>query len=154
MMQLWQRPSYFLEYGGRLIVVFMKMVSVVSRPKCDIFRFDWLDRVWMKMESLEGGAIFLGNPCLGVSAGEKTKIVANRVYYFLRNTTTFITYGPVSPGIGSVSEERMAYPHTSDPDNRLYGDRIWIDPPLLQPLARLMNQGLDSFFSNSLRFTV
>ncbi|RVW53402.1 hypothetical protein CK203_084993 [Vitis vinifera] len=77
----------------------------------------------------------------GFSAGEKTKIVANRVYYFLRNTTTFITYGPVSPGIGSVSEERMAYPHTFDPDNRLYGDRIWIDPPLLQPLARLMIKG-------------
>ena len=72
-MQLGQRPSYFLEYGGRLIVVFMKMVSDVSRPKCDIFRFDWLDRVWMKMESLEGGAIFLGNPCLGFQQERKQK---------------------------------------------------------------------------------
>ncbi|KAL6311682.1 hypothetical protein AAG906_007429 [Vitis piasezkii] len=80
----------------------------------------------------ESGAIFLGNPCFGVSAGEKTKMVANRVYYFLWHTPTFITYGPVSPGIGSASEERIVYPDTWDPD-RLYGDRNWIDPPLLQP---------------------
>ncbi|KAL6324311.1 hypothetical protein AAG906_012557 [Vitis piasezkii] len=111
-MPLWPRERYFLEYGGRLIIVFMENESKYSGTECDIFRFDWLDRVWVKMESLEGGAIFLGNPCFGVSAGEKTKMVANRVYYFLWHTPTFITYGPVSPGIGSAN---------------------WIDPPLLQP---------------------
>ncbi|RVX18794.1 hypothetical protein CK203_006982 [Vitis vinifera] len=104
----------------------------ISLPKSGGRWFDWLDRVWVKMESLEGGAIFLGNPCFGVSAGEKTKMVANRVYYFLWHTPTFITYGPVSPGIGSASEERIVYPDTWDPD-RLYGDSNWIDPPLLQP---------------------
>ena len=131
-MPLWPRERYFLEYGGRLRIVFMENESEYSGTECDIFRFDWLDRVWVKMESLEGGVIFLGNPCFGVSAGEKTKMVANRVYYFLWHTPTFITYGPVSPGIGSASEERIVYPDTWDPD-RLYGDRNWIDPPLLQP---------------------
>ena len=100
----------------------------------------------MKMEILEGGAIFLGNPCFGVSAGEKTKMVANRVYYFPWHTPTFITYGPVSPGIGSGSEERMVYPDTWDSDDCLYGDRIWMDPPSAPASARLMNLGLDSFF--------
>ena len=26
---------------------------------CEILRFDWMDRVWVRMESMEGGALFL-----------------------------------------------------------------------------------------------
>ena len=33
------------------------------------------------MDNLEGGVIFVGKPSFGVSAGKKTKMVANRVYY-------------------------------------------------------------------------
>ena len=49
------------------------------------------------MESLEGGVIFIGNPSFGVLAGEHTKMVANRVYYFSSHTyiptPSFIVYG-------------------------------------------------------------
>ena len=38
-MPLGRRESYFLEYGGRLTIAFMKTGSEVSRPECDIFRF-------------------------------------------------------------------------------------------------------------------
>ncbi|RVW53405.1 F-box protein [Vitis vinifera] len=103
-MPLWPRERYFLEYGGRLRIVFMENESEYSGTECDIFRFDWLDRVWVKMESLEGGVIFLGNPCFGVSAGEKTKMVA------IGFTISFGTHQ-----------------HSS-----LMGLN-WIDPPLLQP---------------------
>lgn len=35
--------------------------------------YDWLDGAWKKMESPEGGALFLGKPSLGVSGGEQQK---------------------------------------------------------------------------------
>ena len=122
---------YFLEYGGRLILAYMKNDWGV----CEIFRFDWRDRVWVKIESLEGGALFLGRHRigLGVPAGENTKMIANRVYYLRGDSPTpmFVCYG----GPVSGSEERMDYGDAWDVHRLhedLYEHRIWIDPPLFQ----------------------
>ncbi|KAL6311673.1 hypothetical protein AAG906_007399 [Vitis piasezkii] len=71
-------------------------------PQCTIFKFDWLNKAWIEMESLEGGAMFLGVISFGISAGEQTRMIANRVYYFSSNTPKFFTYGPASLGTKSV----------------------------------------------------
>ena len=47
-------------YDGHLHRVYLKK-SRVPMPLCYIFRYDWLDRAWKKVERLEGGAIFFGN---------------------------------------------------------------------------------------------
>ena len=96
-MNLEQWAYYFVAYGGHVHVVYLIEKKVVDRvPECDIFRFDWMESDWKKMESLEGGAIFLGNPVLGVPSfgvssaairGEETKMIANRVYYISSHTS-------------------------------------------------------------------
>ena len=162
---LYGRPSnrFFLEYGGSLIVAYMKFKSGYDyyRPwvGCEVFRFDLTARVWMKMESLEGGALFLGTNtnrvCLGVpAAGENTKTIANRVYYFERtpskmignreyyfsDSPLFITYGgPASRSEEEEEEEEkegriMDYSNAWDVQRLhqdLLDDSIWIYHPLL-----------------------
>ena len=96
-MNLEQWAYYFVAYGGHVHVVYLIEKKVVDRvPECDIFRFDWMECDWKKMESLEGGAIFLGNPVFGVPSfgvsaevvgKEETKMIANRVYYISSHTS-------------------------------------------------------------------
>ena len=71
-------------------------------------------------------------------------MIANRVYHFRWDSSlSFFAYGLVSR-----SEEIMDYTDAWDDLLHLKEDRKWIDPPLLpcQAKARLMNQGLHSFF--------
>ena len=93
-MNLEQWAYYFVAYGGHLHVVYLIEKKVI--PECDIFRFDRMKRHWKRMKSLKGGAIFLGNPVLGVPSfgvssaairGEETKMIANRVYYISSHTS-------------------------------------------------------------------
>ena len=93
-MNLEQWAYYFVAYGGHLHVVYLIEKKVV--PECDIFRFDRMNCHWKRMKSLKGGAIFLGNPVLGVPSfgvslaairGEETKMIANRVYYISSHTS-------------------------------------------------------------------
>nr|CAN61398.1 hypothetical protein VITISV_031827 [Vitis vinifera] len=81
-------PSHFLVYGGHLCVVYLRNSDAGKPPQCTIFKFDWLNKAWIEMESLEG---------------EQTRMIANGVYYFSSNTPKFFTYGPASLGTKSAS---------------------------------------------------
>lgn len=106
-------PYHFLEYGGSLIIAYMKLGGLHpttglynSCEKCEILRFDRTDRVWVKTESLEGGAIFLGLHNIGpaIPAGDITKTIASRVYYTRPDSSKarFLNYGPEN-----LPEERL-----------------------------------------------
>ena len=127
---------YFLAYGGHLCLVELRELEFnVDMPECNIYRFDSLDRVWKKMESLEGGAIFLGKFSFGISAGEQTKMVANRVYYFSWQSYShrFLIYGseekkPAGKGEKSESQDTIYYATLAGMDVSQW---IWMEPPLL-----------------------
>ncbi|KAJ9682104.1 hypothetical protein PVL29_018139 [Vitis rotundifolia] len=129
---------YFLAYGGHLCLVELRELEFnVDMPECNIYRFDWFDRVWKKMESLEGGAIFLGKFSFGISAGEQTKMVANRVYYFSWQSYShrFLIYGseekkPAGKGEKSESQDTIYYATLAVMDVSQW---IWMEPPLLMP---------------------
>lgn len=67
-------------------MVYLRDSDAGKPPQCTIFKFDWLNKAWIEMESLEGGAMLLGVISFGISAGEQTRMIANRVYYFSSNT--------------------------------------------------------------------
>ncbi|KAJ9697311.1 hypothetical protein PVL29_009211 [Vitis rotundifolia] len=93
--------------------------EVDRAPGCNIFRYDWLDGAWKKMESLEGGALFLGKPSFGVSR-EQTKMVANRVYYFSSHTSkpSFLVYGSTGMEEKSDKSDKSVCSQTSQ--NKIY----------------------------------
>ncbi|RVW97322.1 hypothetical protein CK203_025936 [Vitis vinifera] len=91
---------YFVAYSGHLHLVYLGRSRVDKVPLCNIFRYNWMDGAWKKMESLDDGAMFLGKPSFGISAGEQTKMVANRVNYFCSHTSSpkFLVYGSAATG--------------------------------------------------------
>ena len=91
---------YFVAYSGHLHLEYLGRSRVDKVPLCNIFRYNWMDGAWKKMESLDDGAMFLGKPSFGISAGEQTKMVANRVNYFCSHTSSpkFLVYGSAATG--------------------------------------------------------
>ena len=51
-------PSHFLVYGGHLCVVYLRNSDAGKPPQCTIFKFDWLNKAWIEMGSLEGEHCF------------------------------------------------------------------------------------------------
>ena len=130
--------SYFLAYGGHLYLVELRGFEFdLHIPECDIYKFDWLDRDWKKMESLEGGAIFLSEFPFGISAGEQTKMVANRVYYFSCQgcSPRFLIYGSEEKRLAGIGEkfESQDTIYYASPTGMGAKGRIWMEPPLLMP---------------------
>ena len=103
----------FIAYDGHLHLVYLKRRSS-GASLCSIFKYDWSDKAWKKMKSLEGGAIFFGKPSFGIPAGKQTKMVANRVYYFPFHGSSpkFLVYG-ASEGEEEKSELSLS-------DNKIY----------------------------------
>ncbi|KAJ9695934.1 hypothetical protein PVL29_011075 [Vitis rotundifolia] len=128
---------YFVAYGGHLHLVSLTELEADMVPECKILKYDWLDGAWRKMKSLEGGVIFVGKPSFGVSAGEQTKMVANRVYYSSSHTSkpNFLVYGSV--GMGEKSEfsrnQQIYYEPRLEKSQSLEESRSWkwMEPPLL-----------------------
>ena len=85
---------YFVAYGGHLHQIYLKELEANKMHECNILKSDWLDGAWKRMDSFEGGALFLGKPSFGVSAGKQTIMVANRVFYFSSQISTpkFLVY--------------------------------------------------------------
>ena len=149
-----QGSWYFIAYGGHLHLVYLS-TEKLEAPECNIFKYDWLDGSWRKMESLEGGVIFIGKPSFGVPAGKHTKMVANRVYYFCSHTYIptpyFIVYGSSSAGTRGDKYEFSDQRHQIyyEPCPRkirrrglgVYDRRrtwMWMEPPLLMPSVNKM----------------
>ena len=95
---------YFVAYGGHLHQIYLKKLKADKMPECYILKYDWLDGAWKRMDSFEGRALFLGKPSFGVSAGEQTIMVANRVFYFSSQISTpkFLVYNMIK------TEERVS----------------------------------------------
>ncbi|XWS58585.1 hypothetical protein CRYUN_Cryun08bG0046900 [Craigia yunnanensis] len=112
--QFWSR-SQLVESNGELFLV-------CRNRNFHVFRFDWSEMGWIKIQKLGNQALFLGCTSFAVAAEGKTSALADRIYYhgdfhrsYFYNLRTNKKY---------TCED--FYPWVVHNDR----ERIWIEPPL------------------------